>query len=224
MKTLAFVLAAISTAQSCFADWVIVQNVTTAGRSQQMTVKVKGSMARADVGKEMSMILDSDNAGVTMLMHQQKAIMKMDAATLKNAMAMAGKMLGDKAAAGGSKLTPTGQKEKIGEWEAEIVAWEGPAGAGKFWVAKEFPDFKEINAINDKMQKALGNPMAAAFPKSEEFNGMVVKSEMTVLGQTAVSELVSAKKADVDAKEFQAPEGYQQLALPGLPGGPAPQK
>ncbi len=221
MKTLVRFLTLILAVQPCLADWVIVQKVTTAGVPREMTIKVKGAKARADVGREMSMILDSDAAGVTMLMHQQKAIMKMDAAMLKSAMEMAGKMLGDKAESGGSKLTPTGQKEKVGEWEAEIVKWEGKAGSGKFWVAKDFPGFKEINAINDKMQKAMSNPMAAAFPKSEEFDGMVVKSEMTVLGQTAVSELVSAKKQDVDAKEFEAPEGYQQLALPGLPGGAA---
>lgn len=217
-RSLLVTLACFIAAQFGFADWVIIQKSTAVGQEREMTMRIKGSKARADVGADMSMIVDSDSGSTTMLMHQRKVMMKMDAAAVKGIVDAAGKLLGGQDGEG-SKLKATGQKEKVREWDAEIVTWESKMGTGKFWVAKDFPDFKEINAISDKLSSALGNPMSSKFPKAEEFGGMVVKSETTMLGQTATTELVSAKKQDVDAAAFEIPADYKEMKLPGFPGG-----
>lgn len=222
MKHLAlFGLACLFAAHSSFADWIIVQRSSAAGQERETTTRIKGAKARADVGADMSMIVDGDLGVTIMLMHQQKVVMKMDANAVKGLVDVAGKLLGTQGG-GESKIKPTGQKEKVGEWDAEILLWEGKMGSGKFWVAKDFPDYKEINSVSDQLSSALGNPMSSLLPKTGELDGMVVKSETTMLGQTAITELVSAKKEEVDAAVFEVPANYKEMKLPGLPGGAPP--
>jgi hypothetical protein len=91
-------------------------------------------------------------------------------------------------------------------------------GSGKFWVAKDFPGFAELNAVQDKLMKAMGNPAASFAPQNSDFPGMVVKSEMNVMGKSVLSELVSVAKDPVDEAIFKAPEGYQEMKMPTLPG------
>jgi hypothetical protein len=71
----------------------------------------------------------------------------------------------------------------------------------------------------DRAKKATSNPMAALFPDASEFPGMIVKSEMTAMGKTSVTELVSAREEILDASLFKGPEGYSEMKMPKLPGG-----
>ena len=158
--------------------------------------------------------MDASTGETTMFMHEQKMMMKVNGDSLKGLMAMAGAALGGEKAA---KPAPTGQMEKVGEHQCEIFTWSGKLGTGKFWVAKDFKGFQELNAVQDKMMKAMGSPAAALAPQSSDFPGMVIKSEMQVMGKTSVSELVSAKEEAVDAAVFAVPAGYQEMKMPGLP-------
>lgn len=151
-----------------------------------------------------------------MFMHAQKMMMKMNGDSMKGIMALAGQMLGKSEAP--AKPVATGKMEKVGEYETEIYTWSGQLGSGKFWVAKDFKGFAELNAVQDKLMKALGNPAASFAPQNSDFPGMVVKSEMSVMGKTALSELVSVNTQDVDEAVFKAPEGYQEMKMPALPG------
>lgn len=222
MKTFIRLLITLLCASSpVHADWVIVQKTSAEGQEKETVTKIKGEQARVDVGTEMSVIAGAE--GMLMLMHTQKVLMKMDLATMKTALEMAAKAAAplDKQAV--AKPVATGQKEKVGEWEAEIFTWEGQLGKGRFWVAKDFPKFTEINAINDKLGKTMGSALAGLAPQAADFNGMVVRSEVTMMGKNVSTLLVSAKEQEVDAKEFTAPEGYNEMKMPMLPGG-APQK
>lgn len=214
LTTLTIIFAA---AFSAHADWVIVQNSNTEGQTKEITLKIKGDLARVDMGGAMSALLGAD--GITMLMHQQKMMMRMDKERLKKTMEMAAKLGVVRNGKAATKPTATGRKEKVGEWEAEIYTWEGDGGKGTFWVAKDFPKAAEINAVSDKMSKVMGSPMSSMAPRAVDFPGMVVKSEMTMMGRTIVTTLVSATEQEVDAKEFTAPEGYHEMQMPMLPGG-----
>lgn len=215
---LAALVFAVLAVQSVKADWVIIQKSNADGKDQEVTMKVKGDMARSDMGEKMSVILDGASGKVTVLMHEQKSMMKMDADSMKSMMAMAGNLLGgkDKKAA---KPTPTGQMEKVGKYDAEIFTWSGAIGTGKFWVAKDFPHAAELNAVQDKIMKAMGNPAATFAPASGDFPGMVVKSELSVMGKAVIGELVSVTEQPVDAAIFTLPVDYKELKMPALPGG-----
>ena len=195
----------------------MVQKVDTAGEASEVTTKLKGEQARVDMGEKMTVIVGAD--GIMMLMHAQKMMMKMDPATIKAATEMAGKMAGGPVA----KPVATGQKEKVGEWDCEIYTWESTMAKGRFWVAKDFPGHKELSAASDKLGKVVGGAMSSLSPQAADFDGMVVKSEMSMMGKNVVSVLVSAKQQDVDASAFVPPAGYNEMKMPGMPGL-APQK
>jgi hypothetical protein len=217
MKKSSLLLAcAVFSCQTLLADWTITQKNTTDGKAENMVIKVKGDKTRADVGDQMSVISDAAAGEVTMFMHAQKMMMKMNGDSMKSIMALAGQMLGK----GSTPVKPvaTGKMEKVGDYETEIYTWSGQLGSGKFWVAKDFPGFAELNAVQDKLMKAMGNPAASFAPQNSDFPGMVVKSEMNVMGKSALSELVSVAKDPVDEAIFKAPEGYQEMKMPSLPG------
>lgn len=217
MKTILCVLAVfLGSFSPAHSDWVIIQKTITEGQEKKTTTKIKGDQARVDVGKEMSVITGA--GGMQMLMHAQRVIMKTDLATMKAALEMAAKASAplDKQAA--VKPVATGQKERIGEWVAEVFTWDGPLGKGRFWVVRDFPKYAEINAINDRLGKTMGSALAGLVPQAADFNGMVVKSEMMMTGKSVGTLLVSAKEQEVDAKEFTAPEGYHEMKMPMLPG------
>lgn len=217
MKKIALFLALLLTIlPSAQADWTLIQKTTTDGKADEMIIKVKGDKTRADIGKQMSMISDAATGEIVMFMHEQKMMMKMNGDSMKGIMALAGNLLGKGEPA--AQPAATGKMEKVGEHEAEIYTWSGKIGSGKFWVAKNFEHFAELNAIQDKLMKAMGNPAAAMVPSNSDFPGMIVKSEMSVMGKTATSELVSAKQDPIDDAVFTAPEGYQEMKMPSLPG------
>ncbi len=216
MKIPLILTAAFFSFPSAWADWVIVQKVTTdQAKDMSMSIKAKGDKSRMDMGDQMSLILDSTTGDSTMFMHPQKMMMKLSAESMKGIMAMAAQQIGNEPAA---KPKATGKMEKVGEYECEIYTWEGKLGTGKFWVAKDFPNAKELNELQDKMMKSMGSPMASHVPQNSDFPGIVVKSEMTVMGKLNVSELVSAKQEPVSDDVFKTPEGYQEMKTPGLPG------
>ncbi len=204
-------------ATSVGADWVVVQKATADGKTEDILVRIKGEQTRLDSGKEMSIIAAGADGQMTMLMHEQKMMMRLNADTLKGVMALAGAAFGgDQAVA---KPVATGTREKIGEYDCEIFTWSGKMGTGKFWVARDFPDYQALNAAQDKLMQAMGNPASAFSPQPSDFPGMVIKSEMQVMGKSSVSELVSAKEEAVDAAIFTLPTDYQEMKMPGLPGG-----
>lgn len=215
-KSLLLFICVVFSFQTALADWTITQKNTTDGKAENMVIKVKGDKTRADVGDQMSVISDAAAGEVTMFMHAQKMMMKMNGDSMKGIMALAGQMLGKNSVP--SKPVATGQMEKVGEYETEIYTWSGQLGSGKFWVAKDFPGFAELNAVQDKLMKAMGSPAASFAPQNSDFPGMVVKSEMNVMGKSVLSELVSVAKDPVDEAIFKAPEGYQEMKMPTLPG------
>jgi hypothetical protein len=217
MKPRLLLLAGLCLATtSLFADWVVIQKATADDKTQEITIRIKEGRTRLDVADQMSLVASGDDGQMVMLMHPQKMMMRMNPDTLKSVMALAGAALGaDKPA---DKPVATGQREMVGGHDCEIFTWSGKMGSGKFWVAREFPNYKALNEAQDKMMKALGDPASAFTPQAGDFPGMVVKSEMQVMGKTSVSELVSVKEEAVDAAVFVLPQDYQEMKMPALPG------
>jgi len=210
---LVFSAATLLCLQTALWDWVITQKTQAEGKEVITTLKAKGDKSRMDMGDQMSVLMDASTGETTMFMHEQKMMMKVNGDSLKGLMAMAGAALGGEKAA---KPAPTGQMEKVGEHQCEIFTWSGKLGTGKFWVAKDFPDAKALNELQDKMLKSMGNPTASFVPQNNDFRGMVLKSEMEVMGKKTSSELVSAKQEAVSDDAFKTPEGYQEMKIPGL--------
>lgn len=202
------------------ADWVIIEKQSAAGQSNETKTQIKGDLARTDVGDQSSVIIDTKTNEMTVLMHPQKAFMKMNPDSMKGMMAMAQQLAGGGAGGESAKPTATGETEKVGDWDAEIYTWQGKMGGGKFWVSKDIEGTDEILAMQEKLMKGLGagNPIAGLAPNPSDFPGVVVKSELTMMGQSASTELISAKQEDVSEAIFVMPEGYNEMKMPAIPG------
>ena len=204
-------------ATSAQADWLLKQKTAAAGQEKDMTVKIKGDKVRSDVGDEMSVIIDADKGETLMVMHGQKKIMKMNPDAMKGLAGLAAKLTGNSdTGSGEGSLVATGQKEKIGEWDCEIYTWKGDQG--KFWICKDFEHYEELNKLMEKMTNSMGMGGQRLMPKASETPGMVVKSEVTMMGQKSTSELTSIEETEFADADFEAPEGYETMGLPNIPG------
>jgi Domain of unknown function (DUF4412) len=215
-------LGILMTVQPARADWVIITKTQTAGQDQQMTMKIKDNMIRNDIGGSMSVLINGNDGGAQMFIHDTRTVVRMDPEMIKGMGALAGKFMGGDAEP--PKIKATGEKVKVGQWDSEVYTWEGKMGSGRFYIAKSFPKFGDLNKAMDKLSKAMANPMSRMFPNNTDFPGMVVKSEMKMMGQVTTSELVSANEQSVSAEDFKAPEGYKEQKMPGLPGGLKPKQ
>ena len=79
---------------SARADLVMKQKIPTAGEEKELTTQVKGDLARMDVGKDLTIIVDSKTGDTTTLMHAMKTAMKVDANAMKSVMDLAAKFGG----------------------------------------------------------------------------------------------------------------------------------
>lgn len=217
MKTVFVIVALIALAPSLRADWVIIQSTKSKDKDSKMTIKIKGDQIRNDIGTKMTVFINAAKGETHMFIHKSKSVMKMNADTVKSAAGLASQLLGGSEPA--AKPKATGEKAKVGEWDTEVYTWDSKLGTGKFYVAKNFPKFDELSKAMDRVTKSSNNPMAALFPSYQDFPGMIVKSEMTMMGQLTSTELVSAKEQPVDDAEFKEPEDYKELKMPGLSGG-----
>jgi hypothetical protein len=215
--TLAAVLLAITCPVAALADFTIVQKVEAAGETQEMLMRVKGDKIRMDVGEQMSVVLDAANGDMLTLMHPQKMAMKSNQKQMQGLMAMAGAALGKKDEEV-EKPRATGEREKAAGYDCEIYTWKSSTGEGKFWVAKDFPKHKELATALDKITGSMGEALKGMTPMAEDFPGMVVKAEVQSMGQKSKSELISVSEDPVDATIFATPAGYQEMAMPGIPG------
>ena len=195
------------------ADVTIVQKMESAMINGEVTMKLKGDRARMDMPSPLG-----GNVMITLL-HQQKMAMKLNLADVKKQQEAGQKALG----VDSSKIEKpkaTGKTEKVGDFDTEIFEMNQGTLQAKLWIAKSFPN---AQAIKDQMMKLSSAMGGAGFdPSKVDVPGMVVKSEVTTpVGKMTIT-LVRAKEEPVDEKEFDKPEGYQEMQMPKLPGANAP--
>ncbi len=208
--------------QTSFADWVVSHKATFEGQGQQMTImRIKGDKMRVDMGEVekgqgLSVVTNGVSGSVVTLMHHSKSMFKTDEESRKGMMARDGGAMGESKPA--VKLVATGQKEKVGTYDCEVYIWSSQSGSGKFWFAKDFPRYQELNAAIEKLSKYNAPNNHAHYPMPSIYPGMLIKLEMTMSGVSSVVELVSAKEQKVDDSAFALPEDYQEVETRVVPG------
>src|SRR5262249_26024405 len=127
------VLGFAATAAFARADLVLVQKVEGGGQTGEQTIKIKGDKARTDLNPVVSMITDGATGGMITLMHNGKTYLKVSPEQTKSMMDQLQKF---RTGTDPAKLTPTGKKEKINEFDCEVFT----AGLGTltatYWIAK----------------------------------------------------------------------------------------
>lgn len=212
MKTL---LATFLTATALVrADLVIVQKVEGSGQSGEQTIKIKGDQARTDLAQQVSMITNGANGDVVTLMHAQKTFMRISAAQTKAMMEQMQKL---KPVGEPPKLTATGKKEKIGNYDCEIFTTNFGGVGVTYWIAKDFPNYSAVLAQMEKLQAGSISAMGKGLmPELKDFPGMQIKTEMDLGGKKVSTLLVSAKEENVDPASFEIPKDYQEASAPAV--------
>lgn len=210
----AAIAAVLLSISSAHADWVIVQTTKSDGQETRFTIRVKGDLIRNDMGASMSMVVDAAG-GANMISHPTRSYIHLDAKGLSAAADAAAKSIGADSSKPLAKPKATGEMVKVGDWNTEVFTWEDDGRVTKLYVAKDYPKFAELSAAIAKAMKPV-SAVAARFPNPADLPGMVVKSETTIMGKVAVTELVSAKEEPVDDGTFAAPAAYKEIKIPGL--------
>ena len=196
------------------ADLVIVQHADGSGQSGDQTIKIKGDKARTDLAQQVSMITNGASGETITLMHAQKAFLKVSAAQTKAMMEQLQKL---KPNTEPPKLTATGKKEKVGNYECEIFS-SNLGGVGvTYWIAKDFPNYPAVLAQMEKLQAGSISAMGkGVMPELKDFPGMVIKTEMDMGGKKVSTVLISAKEENVDPAIFDIPKDYKEASAPVL--------
>jgi len=189
-----------------------------------MTIKIKGDKTRADVSAQMSSITDTATGDSVMLMHLSKNYMKLSAAKTK-ALVEKMKQMREKMDPQGAKNDedtftspkPTGKQQKIGEYNAQEFVSQAGSTSFHFWVAKDFPNGAALQEQMSKFQeKGLSQVLKGKAVSLKDLPGIAVKTEIEFNGQKISYTLVSIKEEEVSAKEFEIPQGYQEMAMPSF--------
>lgn len=216
-------LCTLAAARCVQADIVIVQKVEGGSQSGEMTMKIHGDRARADLSPAVSTIIDAASGDVTTLMHERKTFMRISAAAAKalgERMKSASRENGDTAPTR-PKLQPTGRREKIAGHDTEQFVWEFGDMKLTYWIAKDVPNAAAILAIMKKMQTGAASLASGFMPDPADLPGLPVKTEMAVGGKKSfTTTLVSVKEEAVDPAVLEVPADYRELPAPLIPSTP----
>lgn len=203
---------------SSWADLTIVQKSEGEMNSGQLTLRIKGDKARADISPQITMITDLATGDTLSINHSAKTMIRIpgtEAAKMRQLSA------GFKPDAEPPKLTPTQRKEKVDNRECQVFTWRVGELEVTDWIDPTYADWKTILGELQRFQNAgLANSAQPLMPPLDQFPGMVIKREMNHKGTKTTSTLVSVKTDAVDAKVFDTPQGYKEQPPPKLPETP----
>lgn len=203
MKTTLLLAFAFLTS-TAFADVTLVQDTLLNGVAMRSTMYVKGGKVRSDNGDTSSVIMDTDTGDMTTLVHEQK--MKITTNT-KELEKLAKPAPNSPATAEPSvtKITATGQKEKVDGYDCEIYLSENSGMVVKMWIAKDYPGYEKLTEELKVMQKLS----ASGSQKQPEIPGMAVKTEYEQQGLKFTTKLISVSSDTIDASKFTIPADYK---------------
>jgi hypothetical protein len=203
------VLASLCSAR---ADLTIIQRVDGVGQNGDVTVKIKGDKERIDAPSQPTRIIDGKTGEMTDLISDQKSFVKISAAQIKAA-AESMNLNADKKS-GSSKLASTGKKETINGYETEEYAYETPQFKASFWVASKYPGAADILKQMQAPIAGAWKPSNMGMPVYTDFNGLPIKTVISVGANQVVTTIMSIKQDPVSAGEFEVPKDFQPLKRP----------
>ena len=214
--------AACGWALTAGADVVVVEKVEQSGKppqTTQITLKLKGEKIRADIGRELSVIMDTASGTTVTLRHAQKTALEISGAATRQLMEAADRLRQESGEIGGKpKAEPTGQKETVAGRETRAYAAQTGAVRITWWVAARQPGSDPLADAFETLQKAPMVQLAggmAGLPGALQVPGVPLKTEMlTPDGRKITTTVLSAKEQPLEAIDFAAPAEYRWLAAP----------
>lgn len=206
---------------ACFAltakaDYVIKEKLENSGQVQQITLKIKDTKVRLDTGEETSAVIDSETGVTTLLIHPNKAFLKISPEQIKEQAKALKEMLGQKLENPQEvKLKPTGKQEKINGFDTEEYTTNFNGIEMSIFIAKQYPNYQKIV---EALYRVQNGPAMEAFRSMsippDEYPGLPVRTTQTIMGQKIVVTLDSVQEMNVPDADFAIPADYKELNPP----------
>lgn len=202
MKTTLFTLLFVSTIAQ--ADITLEQDTFAGAASTPMKsfMFIKGDKVRSDNGDSSSVIMDTATGDMITLVHEQKMMIKTNT---KELAALTVNTPAAKDPQPTTKITATGQMEKVDGYDCEIYLSENKGMVVKMWITKNYPNQEKLQEQLKVMAK-LSDPTAT---KQPEVPGIALKTEFEQQGLKFTTKLVSIKDAPIDDAKFVIPSDYK---------------
>jgi hypothetical protein len=207
------VIASLALVFTARGDYLIKEQLENSGQVQQITLKIKEAKIREDVGGENSAIIDSNTGETTLLLHAQKAFLKINPEQLKQQAEALKDLLGAKAENPGNiELKPTGKRETINGFDTEEYTTNFNGVQMSISVAKQFPNYQKIVEALYRVQSgpAMDVLRSMSIPP-DKYPGLPIRTTQSIMGQKIVVILDSAQETYVPDTDFVIPSDYNEL-------------
>lgn len=215
-------LLAVAFTVSARADLTIVQRVAGEKESSNVVLKIKGDLARVDINPHITTILNGKTGEMLTLMRDQQQFIRIAGDRAKAMAEMAGAF--GKNNGMDKPPRPTRKTEKINGFETEEYVSDSPHLHTTYWVAKDYPDYKNILQQLTVLKKGAFGAMRRGVPDFGDLPGLPIRTEIRSGDKVEVtSTLVSISPGTVPASDFDIPAGYTEMKMPDFMGGkPSP--
>jgi hypothetical protein len=207
------VIASLVLALTARGDYVIKEQLENSGQVQQITLKIKDAMVREDVGGQTSALIDSNTGETTLLLHSQKAFLKINPEQLKEQAKALKDLLGTKTEDPGNvELAPTGKRQTINGFDTEEYTTSFNGAQMSIFIAKQFPNYRKLVEALYRVQSgpAMDVLRSISIPP-EKYPGLPIRTTESIMGQKIVVVLDSAQEIDLPDADFTIPSDYQEL-------------
>ncbi len=210
------ILAVASLALFAFtgkADFLIKERFEHTGSTQQITLRIRGTKVRLDAGEQSSALVDSESGVTTLLIHPNKAFMKISPEQIKEQTKALKEMLGQKLENPANVvLKPTGKQEKINGFDTEEFTTNFNGIEMSIFIAKQYPNYQKIV---DALYQVQNGPAMEAFRSMsippDKYPGLPIRTTQTIMGQKIVMTLDSVQEIEIPDADFAIPADYKEL-------------
>lgn len=215
MKPLPWLAALALAGTLAHADFIVEQTTESPFGAGDLVFKVKGDRARVETpdsnGGASVTLIDLVSGRLTNLIPSQKVAYQVDLAAARQKAEAAMRAAGLDVSA--LKPVATGQKDRVGDWAAELYTVSLGGSEMRLWVSTVFPHGREIREQMARFTRAASG--GALDPNTFAVPGLVVQSSADVPQGKMLTRLKSVKEGDLPASDFVVPEGYE-ISGPGM--------
>ncbi len=202
------------------ADLTLVQSIVSEGSTTRLTMKIKGAQVRVDSTPLSTAFIDTESGNMTNLIHPQKMIMRISGAQLKD-MADAVKAASPVKPAPSAEPKATGRKETINGYATEEYVVDTPSGKLHLWLARDYPDWKEIVLDLARMSQGAWAKQLAGTVQADydiaRLPGLPLRTEMTQPGGGQVIVRFEAiDRKPIPPEEYAIPGDYKEIQMPAM--------
>lgn len=215
-----FLLLFLLSATALRADLTIVQKMDGKEGSHTVTMKIKGEMARVEITPKLTTLIDAKTGELTMLMNDEKQVMRISGERAKQMADMAKAMAKDTTAGVPAAPKATGKKQTINGFETEEYVSDAPKVHTSYWVAKNYPGGDAIMKQMAVLQSGAFAAMRQGMPDFKDLPGVPIRTEVKVKGDLQMTSTMQSVNQDpIPAAEFAPPADYSEMKIPAILSG-----